>query len=432
MAYVKPDPVPTWDQSVGIGFYWQDHDHDFKHLSVPPVMVNSYNLTDQEQREEFTRILYTRYGSDLLSPIASCSCGKYQEQIYIGQRCEECRTLCEVPVNRPLEATVWMSRPNDVAGLINPIFYMMFDDATKKQSFSVIQWLINPYYRPRKPPARTLDAFMDLEIPRGLNYFIRHFDEIFEKLCAIKLIKPVSRDVPNPLVLIVQKYRHLLFPSYAPVPNRHCLVVEESITGQASTDISMLGIIDACGALAEIEHAIIPLSVPQQESRVAKAMDALVEFYRKWIYTHLRPKSGWPRKHIYSTALGYSSRTIITSLTGRHHYQELHYPWCAAVALFEEHLSGLLAKRGYMPNKITDLLADAAVRFCPIVDECFDELYEGARCIPGTDIKGWPVVFQRPPALYRGSAQLLYITKLIKEPGVNATALSVMVLRGPN
>ena len=43
-----------------------------------------------------------------------------------------------------------------------------------------------------------------------------------------------------------------------------------------------------------------------------------------------------------------------------------------------------------------------------------------------------PVIFQRNPTLHRGSAQLLYITKVKKDPRDITISLSVLVLSAPN
>ncbi len=412
--------------------FLNNFEDEFAKLPTRPILVNDFDLTLLEDRERFQSLMYTRYGDDLLSPIASCKCGEIEGQTRLGIRCHECDTVCEVPVDRQMEVSVWMEAPEGMK-FIHPVLLIMLSRATRLPPyFDTMRWLLDPFYIPRVKSSPAIDKFIALGIPRGMKNFTDNFDQIIEVLRENRIISTRLVTETNPIIPLIHKYRSSLLTSYLPLPDSRNLVVNTLVTVQSETDAPLLSVIDAAGYMASISKSDIPMTQAQIDSRMAKAMFLMADYYERYLHNHIRDQTAWPRKHIYGTALGYTSRVVITSLTGNHHYQELQYPWGASVALLEEHLSGMLLRRGYTPNQITEIVSTAAMTWCPIVDELFNEMLANAPKIPGTDIRGLPCTFQRPPSLYRGSTQLFYISRIGRDPNISSAAMSPLTLRAPN
>lgn len=416
-----------------------DHEEELKHAKTPPIFVNDFDLSDSEEQERFRTLIYTTYSDGLLSPIAQCAIGCTTGQSKLGTTCPECGTLVEIPVDREPEPIVWLRVPEGVEAFISPLIYQLMETNTKLPAFSIMQWLTDPFYKPKRLNRPIIQRFLDIGIPRGLNHFKRHWRGIFQSLIDNNVLSTKTRKIYFLIQLLEGLKDSQIFTPYLPIPNRACLVVEEHAQGPKAEQ-STVDLINTCGSIADIDRAIRPLSLAYRESRVAKACHQLGDFYHGFIKDHLRPNSGWYRGNIYGTSMGYSARTVITSITEPHHWEELHYPWAASVRLLSEHISNRLQVRGYPPNEIHDILMDAQnavsldnrTEAYEIVGDIIDELFQLAPKIPGTNIKGFPYLAIRYPSLYRGSVQLLYITKVIRDPKIHASRMPMPVLPAYN
>lgn len=416
-----------------------DHEEELRHCKSPPIFVNDFDLSDQDDQARFSNLIFTKYSDAVLSPIASCALGCTVGQSKIGTMCPECNTMVEIPVDREPEPIVWMKVPEGVDAFISPHVFNLIDQNTKFQSFSILQWLTDPYYKPRNIKQIAVKKFLSLEIPQGMNHFIRNWKTIFEYLIEEDILSTRNRKIYFLMELLNKTPETKLFSRYLPIPNRACLVVEELKAGPRAEQ-STVDLINACGNIADVDRAVRPLSLALRESRVAKACRQLGEYYYDFIKTHLRPNAGWYRGNVYGTSMGYSARTVITSITEPHHWEEIHYPWAASVRLLSEHIANRLQLKGYPPNDIHDILMDAQnavdcdrlTEAYYIVGEVIDELFELAMTIPGTDIKGFPFVDVRYPSLYRGSVQLLWITKVIRDPKIHASRMPMLTLSAYN
>ena len=170
----------------------------------------------------------------------------------------------------------------------------------------------------------------------------------------------------------------------------------------------------------------MPASQTVREVRAVKAISQLASYYRTFQQEALRGKYGWFRKHVFGSRLHFTFRAVISSLSERHSYDELHLPWSLSVTAFKIHLTSKLIKRGFTPNQINEFLYEHVLKYHPLLDELFQELVSESPC------GGIPVVFQRNPSLARTSAQTLRVTRVKTDVDINTISLSVLVLKGPN
>jgi hypothetical protein len=209
-------------------------------------------------------------------------------------------------------------------------------------------------------------------------------------------------------------------------------VTERSITGSFA-DTTMKTAIDAIRTISSTVHSLMPLDIRRLQSRTMKANEYLAQYHQDYMSATLTSKRGWFRKNVFGSPLYFTFRAVISSLSERHEYDELHLPWGVAVSTYEIHLSSKLMRREsdetgrpFTPNQIKQHIREHTLRYSPLLDSLFHELIE--EC----PHKGLPVLFNRNPSLDRGSIQEFFVTKINPDPKINAVAMSVLTLKAPN
>lgn len=183
---------------------------------------------------------------------------------------------------------------------------------------------------------------------------------------------------------------------------------------------------DAVLTVSSIRSTAIPMRPQVVENRIAKAIRELAKFYDVYMKQRLSKKPGMFRRHVFGSRLHFSARSVITSLSDPHHWQELHIPWGLATQLLKYHIINKLLKRGYSANDALHFVYSNVLRYNAELDQIFQELINES---PGGS--GIPVIFSRNPTLQRGSMQQFYITKVKTDPHVNTVSMSVLTLRAP-
>lgn len=402
---------------------------DFDHLfhtgvSKTPIIVNEFDDLSESDKADLNNLIYTRYSSDLLSNLPSCECGEIIGEHNVGVRCTACNTLVTSSMEQDLEPLVWMRSPNGVEKLINPIVWTMLNNKFTKSGFEIIRWICDTTYKAavRVPPV--MESVQALNLPRGYNNFVQNFDEIIGLLFSLKEFKPRKAE-EDPIQTLIRMYRHCLFSTYLPLPNRSLLVIEENNLG-TYVDPIITGAVDAIRTIASIDSPLSNHSIRTKENRTIKTIAQLAEFYDGLYRTTLARKEGVYRKHVFGTRSHFSFRAVISSLTNAHDYDEIHIPWGIGISLFRLHLLNKLLRRGFTPNEAMGFLNEHAQKHHPLLEELFSLLIKEARN------QRVATVFQRNPSLERGSAQLMYITKVKSDPDVPTVSLSILSVKSYN
>lgn len=413
---------------MGLSLKLVDHDAVFKSATNPHItVVNDVSIALAVEKEEFNRKIYTRYSADdLLDNLPSCEYKCTQGEYNLGVICPECGTKVVEILSEDLEPVVYMRAPSEVKSLINPVFWTQLSNFFERSNFDVIRWICDTNYHPVVRTPDVMNAVKAVIPDRGYNYFLKNFDKIITALMELKAYRqPNKRREAAELMELIRQYRHCLFPKYLPLPNKSLLVIEKTNVGMY-VDNTVTGVVDAIRTMTSIDLPEMNFSVRQQENRTIKAIIQLQKFYDEWLSKSFAGKTGLARKHILGSRTDFSCRAVISSISDKHEYDEIHVSWGIAVATFRIHLASKLLKRDWTPNEILDFLDEHANKYHPLLAQLFDQL------ITESPYKGIPVVLGRNPSLERGSAQQLFITKVKNDTSIPTISLSVLVLKSFN
>lgn len=367
-------------------------------------------------------MIYTKYATDLLSNLPTCECGEIVGEHNVGVKCLNCNTEVASPLEQDLEPLLWMRAPNGVKALINPTVWTMLSEKFTRSGFDIVRWLTETTYKPAVRTPAIMEAVHALKIDRGYNNFVENFDAIIAALFELKGFK-ARKGEDDELQILLREYRHCVFSKYLPLPNRLLLVVEDTNVG-TYVDPTVVGAVDAIQTIRGLDTPLATYSVRTKENRTIKTIAHLAEFYDNLNRATLAKKEGIFRKHVYGTRSHFSFRAVISSITDRHEYDELHIPWGIGVSALRLHLMNKLLRRGYTPNSAMSFLNEHAQKYHPLLDELFKLLIE--EC----PYKGIPVVFQRNPSLERGSAQRMFVTKVKTDVNIPTVSLSILAVVG--
>lgn len=452
---------------MGIFLGLVNFDQEFNQKAVQPLVINDIAENSGTDKENLNRIIYTRFYTDLLSNLPSCECGAVVGEYNLGVMCRQCNMPVISPMEQKLESLLWLRAPKDVEALMNPIVWTIVSQRFTSSSFEVIRYLCDVNYKPSVKTPDVLESVLALGIPRSYNNFVRNFDTIMAELFRMKGFKG-RRDGQDPLQIMLREYRDCVFSKYLPVPNRALLVVEQNPTG-IYVDPTITGAVDAIRTMAGIDTPLSSHTARTRENRAIKTIIGLAAFYGDLTRTKLAKKSGIFRKHVYGTRSHFCFRTVISSLTEPHSYDELHIPWGVGVSLFRVHLMSKLLRRGMAPNEAAAYLNKFSQAFDPLVNELMIELinesphrtagflfddagsldknnelvvekiHDEASTNPNAEVLQWvkgkpgiPVVFQRNPSLERGSAQAMFVTHVKTDVTIPTTSLSILSVVGFN
>lgn len=407
---------------MGLRIEPEDYMAVFRGLSREPKFVNDIVEASEKDKDDLNRLIYTTYSGDLLSNVPSCQCGRTTGGGRKNTICEHCGTMVELHTERKIEPIAWIRAPKGVEALINPIIWMQlnrrFSHGTTKQKFEIIRWLCDTDYVPRVQKPKVMEEVEALNLPRGLNNFVRNFDEIMAKLFSIRAFQ-VKSPIGDPLQVVLQRYRHCVFTQYLPIPNRLLLVVEEENMGKFVDPATPLAV-NAIRMMVGIDVSLKPMSDRVKENRTVKAIVTFSEFYEEYYKEILASKEGALRKHAFGTMCYWSGRAVIASITDRHDHRELHLPWGVAVSMLRLHLMSKLKRRGMGPIEIARLLDQHANQFSPLINEVFLEL------IRECPYMGLPCTIVRHPSLGRGSILQLFITRIHTDPRVVTIGMPIV------
>ncbi len=396
-------------------------DEMFSQLREPPLIINNLLNSTDEEKLKVRDLITTKYSSDMLSILPSCQCGKTKGEHTVGTKCIVCGSVVRSVIDENIEPLVWFSAPKGVLAMINPIIWTMLKNRFKKSGFSIIQWICDTTYNPRIRQPKIINDLIEMGIQRGYNNFITNFDRIMEMLFSIRELKTKKTKVDY-LANLIRDYRDCIFSQYLPLPNKSLLIIEKTNMG-IYVDRTVVGAIDAIEMVVNIDSELTDHSVRVKENRTVKAIAKLAEFYEGFIKTNLSGKPGVYRKHMFGSRVHHSFRTVVTSLTGDHKYDEIHIPWGVAMTAFRTHLMNKLLRRGFSHNDAVGYLYGHVEKHNQMLEDIFNELLAE---------KQPTVILQRNPSLLQGSAQTVRISKVKTNVNDKTVSMSILIVKAPN
>lgn len=400
---------------MGAALEFVNHEADFLRFASPrTVILNDLDDTSIKQKERINEIIFT-VSKDVFSNIPSCNCGKLTGAYNLGVYCDRCGTEVNQQLEAELEPLVWIRAPEGVAPFMLPRAWYMLNMLFNKSDFYPLKYLTNPnYVTTTQDRAWMHSVIAELKEQgidkRGWNYFHENFHRIIEVLTHLTSIRKTGRKYDSflPALQMLEMYQDCIFTRYLPVPNRSLIIIEESEIGRRR-DKRIDGIIDAMRAFIGIDVPDNAVTLKTKENKVGKVVETLSNFYTD--YERLNgSKENEYRKHVFGSRSHFTARAVVSSITGKHNYNELHYPWGVAVSQFRYHLINKLLKRGYTLTRAFNFLNTYSLEYHPLLDELFKEL------IQESPFPGIPTIFVRNPVMGYGSTQVPYITKVKTNP----------------
>lgn len=396
------------------------------------VIVNDINNSTKKEKEDVNTVLYTTNGN-VYNNIPKCQCGQLKSEMNIGRICTNCHTPVKKTVEEFLEPYVFIRRPKHVSKLMNVKAWMMLRQHFEKLKgkFDLIRYLTDTYYEPEQSSADVKSILAKLEKAelnvRSYNHFIENFDTYMDFLFDLPEYKVNKNDEPHALKTLLLKEKNAIFADHIPILNKTLLVVEETNAG-FYIDNQITKMVDAVRLMIGIDNPdTLDLKPLTQQSRTSRCLTLLSDFYMDTYKEVFNQKSGLLRRHVFGTRADYSFRTVVSSITEPHNYDEIHIPWSVACNVLKLHITNKLLKMGWVPNQIQHFLDKYSTEWHPLLRQIFDELIAEAKEVNG---KGIPCLSNRNPSLLRGSIMRCYICKI--KDDVDDLTTSISALTTPN
>jgi hypothetical protein len=406
---------------MAVSLELEDFDKTFNSLKAPPLIVNDIVDSSLADKESLKSQVFTRYDSDLMKNVPSCDCGAIAGAAHIGILCNNCNTVVVDKIEKDLEPILWVRAPKGVEKLINPMVWIQLSARFKKSNFNAIEWICDTSYRASQQDYTVIKELQESGIERGYNYFVQNFYEVITKLMEMRRFASRIKSISDPLMDLLVQQKHAVFSNYLPLVNRTLLVIEETNVG-TYVDPFVPKAIDAILTVASIDTEENKYTQKVKENRTVKFIIGLANYYQNFIKQNLGSKQGIFRQHTYGSRANFSFRSVVTSMTDAHTYDEIHIPWGVGISVFRYHITNKLLKRGYTVNDCINLLNSAAKSFNVTINEIFKELIEES------PRKGIDATLNRNPSLARGSIQRVRITAVKEDPSITTISFSILIV----
>ena len=363
---------------------FDDFDKRHNESTVAPIYLNDFDFNIQEDRETIVGLLRTEYDQNNFSTIGSCSCGKYNANLYVGTNfvCDECGTPVIKTFSNNFETKVWLRTPANVKGYINPGIYATFFRKlnTKTPKVNIVDYWINESIRKEgrfKDPLKTAGKIAaklemlseELNIPFGYNSFVEHCDTIVTNLLANDYLKILDLKQPDREIYLNfwNKHKSKAISHYFPVPNKNMTIIESDNRNRYFTKEQI--------ELNKVFQTISDL-YPKDDERVVENPIIMGKLYSNLVSTletiqknMLMGKRGICRFSAAGGKIPFTGRTIITGQSDVNRTDTFYLPWEFAITCLDKQLTNWLYKRGYTPLKVKKIIREAANKICPIVEE---------------------------------------------------------------
>lgn len=400
--------TPIEMQLTGVFGKIINYDEYYKDKSADSLLLNNFDVRDEDDRSRLDELLITSFTSDVLETKPRCHCGKWTGNRFIGKVCDSCGFPVTHPTEVSLDSILWAKVPDEVHGYINPQVYSILENAFKlKGKIELIRWMCDPTYKPKSAGYENNPILQQLthtyKWKRSLNNFIERFDEIIPVLFDMKLVTPKSKRLI--LEVFIKQNRNRIFHKYMPVPNKLLFITEKS-NNVTYVDDLIFDAIDVVRNSTNYKNTLVRLSQKQIETSVFKAVHKLAAFYEKYTDENLAGKPGYYRRDVYGGRLDFTARAVISSIVGPHRYDSLHIPWSVGLTILKPFILHFLIDMNYTPIMADKLLTSNIRRYNPILDKIMVDI------LNAFDNNRIETIFQRNPSLLPGSAQNLGVDRI--------------------
>jgi len=406
-------------RSIMIHLAYRDFDKLFRDVGEKTIVLNDIKLENADDIDALKDKLVTIYTDNTVNTLPRCRCGKLNEEYLRGTVCDNCGSIAE-SIFDDLRPVLWLRADKDIGKFISPEFWLSIRLELGK-SVDILRWISDPLYN----NVTTLSAKKIIGVLQGIPGFTRNYKWMVDNLDRLLVVlhNSLRKDGLKELLDLYVKYKDVVLCEYIPLLNKRMFVVEKV----GKVDYMNLSTIDVLDIILYFVKNINNSKKNQRYRAMARTNYELTEVFNDLLNTYVKGKKGIPRKLIDGFRSYFTVRGVITPILRRHRYDELDLPYPHAVVLFRPFIINYLRKeKNYTYSQLTLKLNKAVTTF----DE---EIYElMTRLLKKRNGHGIPVIFQRNPSLLNGSALLLRVTTIKRDPSDTSIGMSILVAKLPN
>jgi len=353
---------------------------DLFHETSNKIIINDLPITSIK---DLVDQLFVKYENEL-SLVPKCKCGKLKGNYLKGEYCNACSTYVEDRFNE-LKPFIWVKELRSDIPFLSPYIWGAINTLTGKEN--LMRWLSDSTYNPPNIQSywHTIKAIIN---GRGYLNTINNLDKILEFLKGYsKFKKPEKQLLIDALLDKLKHNKHETFSQYLPLFNNNFFVMEKNNKDNYTSSVSGDIINIATLALNTINAPRV--TDKRLEITTAKIVSHITDLFMKYVKENLAGKKKLIRKHIYGTRAHFTARAVITAISGKHEYDELHIPWSIAIPLFRPHILNVLVKKGYSYREASDKIFTASTTFDKEIYELLTTF------ISNRPDKGVPCLFHR-------------------------------------
>lgn len=407
-----------------------DYSKHVKNATILNDIIGNVVETDEGEKVLTTKdlldMIKVEYDTEHISTIPRCVCGHYKAHKRY-KICPKCNTQCTTITNHEISADMYIRPPKGVKKLMRPSSFTMLSNFFTYGKQNIIGFLLN---RNEKVPTRLAGLQSLLEgrgVKRGLNNFYENFDSIVDVLMELKLHKSVNKSEKHEFYKWIAEYKHHFFVDYLPIPSKITFVTEVTPLGKY-VDGTITSALDSICSILNIDENNEQTSLYVKENRTAKAIMQLADFYYTYTKTHINPKEGWSRQHIFGTMTDFTGYCVISSTTRNVDVESVVTPWSYSVCLLKMHIQSWILNNnpGTNARKLEARLVAAISKYDPYIDKVMKTL------IKESPHKGLPCLILRNPSLDKLSIQCMFITAINTDLSDRTLSIPILNTKGNN
>ena len=400
-------------------------DEYFHSVSGLKIIVNQMALYNSKEDENLSNLLITVYNKDVLDTVPSCSCGKLKGAAYLGITCDNCSEEV-TEFHKKVDPILWLKTLSDDIPFINPYYYMSVRYILDKKN-DWLRWLGDSQYNPNVNIPPYLYGVRDtvLNGERTYSNLLTNFHKVLKYLINHNFFLK-QEDKRDELILALETWvnkKEDILSTYMPIVNKKLFVMENTTKGKFTT-LTVADIYDVVLTWRTVSNT--NLNVKRKETATLNVIHKLTTFFYNYFKKYLLKKPGLFRKHLYGARSGFTFRSVIVSIPGKHAYDEIHVPWAIGIATYRPHILNKLYKLGFNYRDANKKLTRAVKKFDNDISLILDEL------ISETSGKRIPVLAQRNPSLLPGSSEKVGISKFKKYVHDHSIGISSKIVKAMN
>jgi len=380
------------------------------------ILLEEFNYNDADSMNDLKGLLYTEHDrkDSNITDEPSCLCGELSGAYKLGEVCEECNNPVRDDGYHPI---LWAKSPMfGELGFLNPKMWLLINNLLSNK-VDCLKYIADGTYNPKGVPKSLMALVKNREYIRDYKYLIDNFDVILKDIQTI-LVGEKAR-IMGDIIEIISQNRDAMYSDYIPILNKKLFVVEKTSVAtyvdlNLSNSISMVTqLLKAYGEKDRYKKMQVMVE------SISVLADSVKSFYRK----SLSGKTGGARDKIHIASIPFSGRSVGTSLTFKHRFDEFEMPWKVGLQIFRaDILNRLLRDYGYSLKQARKLIIDSYFVYNETIGTIFRQIFKDA---PNGVIE---FMVLRNPTLEQSSDMLLKCKCVKEDPGDTTIGLSVLLM----